>query len=47
MSELSRTVARRGVVVHVTIYAEPRSGLGLNEWLGTKINWLVPLPWIQ
>ena len=29
--ELSRTAQRRGVVVHDTALAEPRSGLGLNE----------------
>ena len=34
--ELSRTAARHGVMVHATIYAEPRSGLGLNELLGAS-----------
>ena len=32
--ELSRTAARHGGVVNATTWAEPRSGLGLNELLG-------------
>ena len=34
--ELRRTAARRGGMLHASMQAEPRSGLGLNEMLAEK-----------